>query len=287
MLIDVPIESLSEKRIKSYLNKPSQSLGLIGSGYLGIDKIIDFVASSLLGISSDRLINYPYITRINSVDNKAIGIEVIRQLSSFLSLKVPKNNDPNRIVIINSADKMTIEAQNALLKSLEEPPKKTIFILSASEVVKLLPTVISRLETININKPSSDQLFKYYSRKGHQESEIKQVYLISDGMPGLMTILLEEEQHPLNIATNEARELLSSTTFDRLNKVNDLAKSRQSFIDLVFIIKQMSKLGLLSTDYITSNRWRKIFESCLEAEQKLASNAQTKLTITNFVMSIA
>jgi hypothetical protein len=285
--IDLPIEVTSEERIEAFLKKPSQSLGLVGSSWLNIAQIIDAMACQLLRVNADKLDNYPYITKIDSMDNKAIGIEQIRQLSSLLSLKVPLNHDPNRLVIIANADKMTVEAQNALLKSLEEPPKQTIFILSTSVKAKLLPTILSRLELITINKPPKDQLFDYYLQKGHQESEIKQVYLISDGMPGLMSLLLEDQDSSLNVATKEARTILSSTTFERLNRVNDIAKSRQNFIDLVFIIKQMSKLGLGSPDPKASQRWKKIFEACLDAEQKLSANSQLKLTITNFMMSIA
>ncbi|HEY4963655.1 MAG TPA: hypothetical protein VIH90_03105 [Candidatus Saccharimonadales bacterium] len=287
MEIDLPIDVKSKQRLEAYLANPSQSLGIVGSSWLNLNQIIDNMACQLLNIHLDKLANYPYITRIDSVDNKAIGIEPIRQLGLFLSLKVPLNHDPNRLVIIRNADRMTIEAQNALLKSLEEPPKQTIFIVSTSTKAKLLPTILSRLELITINKPPKDQLFDYYKAKGHSESEIKQVYLISDGMPGLMTILLEDEDHSLNKATTEARQILSSTTFERLNKVNEIAKSRQNFIDLIFIIKQMAKLGLSSADPRSAIRWKKIFEACLDAEQKLSANAQLKLTITNFMMSIA
>ncbi|OGM11559.1 hypothetical protein A2V80_01130 [Candidatus Woesebacteria bacterium RBG_16_39_8b] len=82
-------------------------------------------------------------------------IEHVRELSSLTKLKI-KNKT---IILIKSIDKATTEALNAFLKNLEEPNRNIFYILTASSVHKVLPTITSRCQIINlqtINKLKSD-----------------------------------------------------------------------------------------------------------------------------------
>ena len=80
----------------------------------------------------------------------SIGIKDIRLLENFLSKK-PYQND-KKIVLINQAHKLTIPAQNALLKTLEEPPANSQIFLLAPQDNQLLPTIISRCHLITLKK---------------------------------------------------------------------------------------------------------------------------------------
>lgn len=71
-----------------------------------------------------------------------IGIGQIRQLTKDLLLKPVAANC--RLAIIDQAETLTVEAQNAFLKTLEEPPEKAVIILSAPNPHLLLPTIVSR-----------------------------------------------------------------------------------------------------------------------------------------------
>lgn len=75
-----------------------------------------------------------------------IKIEEVRSLERLLSLK--PYEAPPKIAIIPDAEKITFEAQNALLKMLEEPPGETIFFLATAEESCLLPTIVSRCQKI-------------------------------------------------------------------------------------------------------------------------------------------
>ncbi|MGB5530042.1 MAG: hypothetical protein WBQ32_08730 [Ignavibacteriaceae bacterium] len=79
----------------------------------------------------------------------SIKINSIRNIKKFLSLDY--NDVGYRLVLISDAHLMNDEAQNALLKNLEEPPGKVIFILTTSMVSKLRPTIISRCWKINFD----------------------------------------------------------------------------------------------------------------------------------------
>lgn len=87
----------------------------------------------------------------------SIGIADIRKLTQQLILMPYAGGD--RLVIINSMDKTTPEASNALLKLLEEPPAHTYIILTCININKLLPTIISRCQIISDkNKKPEDSL---------------------------------------------------------------------------------------------------------------------------------
>ncbi len=77
-----------------------------------------------------------------------IGIEEIKNMQKKLFLKPIKS--PTKAVIMQDAQLLTTQAQNALLKVLEEPPDHTIIILSCQSKESLLPTIISRCQIINL-----------------------------------------------------------------------------------------------------------------------------------------
>ena len=86
-------------------------------------------------------------------DNETIGIEQIRNLQKTLFLKPIRSKI--KACIIKHAHNLTIEAQNALLKILEEPPQDTIIILTAQNHTVFLPTILSRCKLIKLDKPNS------------------------------------------------------------------------------------------------------------------------------------
>ena len=82
-----------------------------------------------------------------------ITIDEVRRLKSFLSLTVER--DAMRIVLVDTADELNASAANALLKSLEEPPLRTVFLVLAAEPGRLLPTIRSRCRRLDL-KPLTE-----------------------------------------------------------------------------------------------------------------------------------
>jgi DNA polymerase III subunit delta' len=87
-----------------------------------------------------------------------IPVEEVRRLRSFLTLTA--DVDQWRVVIIDTADDMNANAANAVLKSLEEPPKQTVFLLLTSSPGRLLPTIRSRCRTLDLQPLASEPLKK-------------------------------------------------------------------------------------------------------------------------------
>jgi DNA polymerase III subunit delta' len=86
----------------------------------------------------------------------SIPIDEVRRLRNFLGLSGGEH--AWRVVIVDTADDLNPNAANALLKSLEEPPPRTLFLLLASEPGRLLPTIRSRCRTLDLAPLASEPL---------------------------------------------------------------------------------------------------------------------------------
>lgn len=86
----------------------------------------------------------------------AIPVDEVRRLKSFLGLT--SADGTWRVVIVDAADDLNLNAANALLKSLEEPPRRCLFVLVASEPSGLLPTIRSRCRRLDLQPLAAQAL---------------------------------------------------------------------------------------------------------------------------------
>lgn len=89
-------------------------------------------------------------------DGNSLKIEQIREMQKKVQEKPIISN--KKVYIIDNADKMTVEAQNSLLKTLEEPPEYIIFILATTEPQKIPATIISRCQRFDFKSISHDKM---------------------------------------------------------------------------------------------------------------------------------
>ncbi len=104
--------------------------------------------------------NHPDIIRVTHEKPNTISVDDIRrQVNNDVAIK--PYSSTYKIYIINEAEKMTPQAQNAILKTLEEPPAYAVILLLSANLNALLPTILSRCVVLNM-KPVSDELVKEY-----------------------------------------------------------------------------------------------------------------------------
>ena len=104
--------------------------------------------------------NQPDIIYVSHEKPNTISVDDIRaQINNDVAIK--PYSSKYKVYIINEAEKMTPQAQNAILKTLEEPPAYAVIILLVSNVNTLLPTILSRCVVLNM-KPVRDALVKKY-----------------------------------------------------------------------------------------------------------------------------
>lgn len=98
-----------------------------------------------------------------------ITIDQVRDLDDFLH--VGTHRQGLRVILLNPAEAMNRATANALLKSLEEPPAGTLFILIASEMHRLLPTIRSRCQHIPLRRPSPELAIEWLHAAGLSEPD--------------------------------------------------------------------------------------------------------------------
>ncbi len=283
---DLVLHPLTRQQLSSYLESPSHATVVIGPSGSGKQTVATKLAESILNLPPNGLRDYPYKAIISSEEGKAIGIEAVRQLEHFLSLKVPTDSQHNRVVIIEDAHLLTTEAQNALLKTLEEPPTGTLIIMTANNEQALLPTIRSRAQAIQIKKPDQAAVAAYFEGRDFDTNEVKKAYAISAGLVGLMSDLLDAADHPLTQATAKARELLSQSVYERLLNVDELAKQRELATNTVAILQQMAHVSLQTASGKAATKWQAVLAASYQCSQDLASSAQPKLALTQLMLNL-
>lgn len=104
--------------------------------------------------------NHPDIIFITHEKPNTISVDDIRsQINGDVAIK--PYSSPRKIYIMNEGEKMTVQAQNALLKTLEEPPEYAVILILTTNANSLLPTILSRCVVLNM-KPVRDEQIKRF-----------------------------------------------------------------------------------------------------------------------------
>ena len=121
-----------------------------------------------------------------------------------------------RVVIVDDADAVNVEAQNALLKTLEEPPAASSFVLVTSRPDVLLPTVLSRCQRLRFGRLSPADVAAVLARDhGYSETEAHAAASLSDGSIGLALEGGSEEFVEAREAVTDLLELVAASADPR------------------------------------------------------------------------
>lgn len=167
---------------------------------------------------------------------KTIGVDTIRRLNDEVFIK-PFSSEKK--VYIIEGDLLTPDAQNAFLKTLEEPPLYTVFLITVSDEEKLLQTVRSRCASVRLPPLKSSELSEYLSKKYPQLSESIDFYVqFSGGNPTLASKLIEDGEFDIlrNQCFTAVTEIFSSKTEDAFRISNFFDKNKDKLEDITEII---------------------------------------------------
>lgn len=118
-----------------------------------------------------------------------ISVEQVRHAIDFVQLSSHRNG--LRIVLVNPAETMNAAAANALLKTLEEPPKNSLLILVSHQSARLLPTLLSRCHQLRVNLPETVQALAWLETQGVAEASL--CLGLAAGSPLLATSFADED----------------------------------------------------------------------------------------------
>ncbi len=178
--------------------------------------------------------NHSEIKRID--EESVIKIETIRELQKEIQLKPYEGT--KKVFIINNAEAMTIQAQNALLKTLEEPPSYATIILLTNNASSLLPTIISRCQLLKLVPAKQEEVAEYLiSVEGLSLEESKVVASFSNGVIGRALRILKDEEFrkKRDIIIDITKELLGGKIINLLERVS-LLNEEKALLEDVFDI---------------------------------------------------
>jgi DNA polymerase-3 subunit delta' len=101
--------------------------------------------------------------------SKEIKIEQIRNLSDFMNISTHRQG--LRVVVLYPAEALNMPASNALLKTLEEPPPGTVFLLASNSLDRLLPTILSRCRKFALPMPSHAEALAWLKTQGVPDAD--------------------------------------------------------------------------------------------------------------------
>jgi DNA polymerase III subunit delta' len=290
MIDELVLHQTTRNQLENFLANPAHAVLLCGPDGIGKTALAQAAIATILGQTSDTLNSYPYFLSIVPEPSGSISIEAIRSLQKFLQLKTIGDQPFRRAVLIEHAQGLTTEAQNAYLKLLEEPPADTLLVLTANSPRALLPTIISRAQCITVHVPTEEQLQPLLQTSQKDEAALRQAFFLSGGLPGLLHALIGEEEHPLVASVTSAKTILQKSAFERLTLVDALSKQKEAAAGVIDALERIAQAGLAQAaakdDSARLKQWHRIRKAAVIAREQLQKSANAKLTLTNLMLQL-
>lgn len=223
--------------------------------------------------------NHTDFMLINAEDGKSIKIEQIRVMQEKIVEKPILS--ARKVYIINDAELMTKEAQNCLLKTLEEPPEYVIIILIVSNESKLLNTVKSRCVKIEFSKLSNEEINNYLLEHGLDKLSDAMLEQCNGSLKAALTIgdKVQEYQSIEKIINS-----LDKTDIAKVwNSSEILYKSQDEILDFLDYINVILYNKLLKDDKMAYINSINIVE---QTKKNLLANANYNMCIDNLLLKL-
>lgn len=270
-------------------NKVSHSYLMIGISGIGKKMIAVEFAKAVLCLGQNKACNnckscIEFDSNNNpdflcvEPDGNSIKIEQIRELQKRMQEKPIISN--KKVYLIDNADLMTKEAQNCLLKTLEEPPEFATIILIGSNENEFLATIKSRCMILHFN-PIEDLEIKQYLEENYQMNVISQEMLdIFQGSIG-KAIYLKDKQEQYTKLEDIVKNLNEKDLIDIIKLAEILYKSKEESFEMLdyinIILLKMAKRDYQYTICI------KIVEN---TKRRLQQNANYDMSIDNMLFNM-
>lgn len=235
--------------------------------------------------------NKPQNTLKIAPEDGSIGIEQIRSIRNFVKRVVAGKKTVRRVILITDAHLMTIEAQNALLKTLEEPPKDTLVILTADDPTALRSTIRSRCQQLLVLPVSAEQTLEFYKSSEYTQPKVLSAYYMADGCAELTAAILSEDANHETVQTiTTAKELLKKPVYERLLLVDSYVKDKDTLKNILLGLERVVISGLRQqadkNNATAVKKFYKISQQIEKAKLSLGGNGNPKLILTNLLINL-
>ena len=215
--------------------------------------------------------------KIIEPDGNSIKIEQIRLMNSKIIEKPITSS--RKVYIINDSQKMTVEAQNCLLKTLEEPPEYATLILICNNEAQMLNTIKSRCTKINFNLINENELKEYIEKRTNEK--------LNDNI-----LRLSEGSIRKALELNEKVELYSNLE-KFINKIEQMKKT-SIFSEAELLYRNTDDiqeiLNYMNIEFFEKGKTNEKYLNCIEyieqAKRRLKANSNYNMTIDNVLLKI-
>lgn len=251
------IKTIGHKKVLDYFTilldkkRIHHAYCFVGSKHVGKRHVALEIAKKLL-LVDDVFVSSDFIEIKREKNNKTnktkkdISIDQIKRLRNFLSMTSASGG--YKVAIISSAERMNIAASNALLKTLEEPTKNTVIILTVENDDILLPTILSRVHRVRF-LPVDRQELQENLRPGYSKEKLfNNIMGWSRGLPGLAIRLLEnqEERDEYLQEIERFNNFINKPFSDKLKAVNSMFGDKSDHIKqrqyIMFVLNIWQKI---------------------------------------------
>lgn len=253
--------------------------------------------------------NHPDIIYITHEKPNSIGIEDIRtQLIEDVMIKPYCSS--YKIYIIDEAEKLTLQAQNALLKTIEEPPAYAVILLLTSNMETFLPTITSRCVKLNLRPVQESMVKDYLMEKMHlPDYQAQMDAAFSQGNIGKARQMAESDE--FNLMTEQALRILKKSNelelYEMVEMIKELSAGKQNideyldlfamwFRDVLFFKATKEVDGLMFKDQLNHIKERarkssyegieKIIDAIGTAKERLHANVNFDLVMELLFLTI-
>jgi len=272
----------SGKIAGAYLFLGPESVGKFSAALEFANKIIGKGGT----INADLIVVAPEIEEIKGVLKKRdIKIEAIRDLQHKLSLTA--TGGKYKVVIIDEAQRLNKSAQNALLKTLEEPNEQVVLILNCQNADKLLPTIASRCQKINFGLASDVEIAKIIPENNPAKKEI---IFWSIGRLGIAFDLLNkpEELSYRNEVLREFKDIFSKNLSEKFSLAEAWSKDTtqaQKKMKLWLIILRQSMLNSEVVMNVSPDKALILIEEISQSLRTMReTNSNARLILENLLL---
>lgn len=222
--------------------------------------------------------NHPDVEEITEYKKEAsFKVDYVREIKSRAYLS--PNEAKKRVFLIANAESMTAQAQNALLKILEEPPDTAVFILTTQNREKLLQTVLSRVVTIPLS-PIDVADAVGHIKKIHPDADERDIRLFSGNIGKALNLI---ENTSVKTTFEKAREILNA--IDSADKYKTLVLlSKLNSHNALAVLNALVQI-ICATDGASEEKYFKLSKINL-AISSLEKSANLNLTLTNLAVNL-
>lgn len=258
-----------------------QGLVFAGAEHLGKATIAHACVAALLNVPLHDLSRHPdvllLVPSIRESGKKAYDLDDIREALRRLGQSPIYGR---AVLVIDDANVLSVAAQNALLKTLEEPNGNTVIVFIVHELSSMLPTVLSRTVTIPFSLVADEALHTAALKNSVPEESIEHALIAAAGRPGIFFSFLSHTDHSdLDERLADVKSLLSSSVVDRLKGAQALGKREALDLDelLVCLLRMMKNTKKYSS---------KTLNAVLKTRERIAANGNSTIALEQLALQL-